>query len=71
MWLVVALLLQTVSSQEEPTPPPFQPPPKPEGDVYFAESFSDAEEVWRLWVRSEATKDGAESDVAKYDGESL
>ena len=48
---------------------PFQPPSRPEGDVYIAESFSDGEEaVWSRWVKSEATKDGADADVAKYDG---
>lgn len=69
-WLVVALLLYVVSCQEveeESTPPPFEPPAKPEGAVYFAESFSDADEVWRVWAKSEATKDGEDS-VSKYDG---
>ena len=71
-WLILAMLMHVVSSQEveeESTPPPFVPPAKPKGEVYFAESFSDAEETWRVWVKSEATKGGAESDVAKYDGE--
>ena len=67
-WIVVAMLLRAASSDgvDKPTPPPFEPPVKPDGDVYFAESFSDAEETWKLWIRSEATKDGGE---AKYDGE--
>lgn len=49
----------------EPTPAPFQPPEKPSGDVYFAESFTDAEKVWKTWVVSRATKEGGD---AKYDG---
>ena len=66
-WLLVALSFQVARGQEEEstTPPPFQPPPKPEGDVYFAESFSDEEGAWKVWIRSEAKKDGAEP---KYDG---
>ena len=85
LWVVVALtvLLQAVSNQEEeeeagdppgnegPTSPPFQPPERPSGDVYFAESFTDEDEVWKRWIPSEATKDGADSDVAKYNGEKL
>jgi len=51
---------------EATTPPPFQPPTKPEGDVYFAESFSNKGDVWGVWVKSEAKKDGGED---KYDGE--
>lgn len=90
VWAVVVLflLLQTVSNQEdlteedlaeeeveetadtskneeEPASPPFQPPSKPSGDVYFAESFTDEEEVWKVWVTSKAT---TEDNVAKYDG---
>lgn len=89
VWVVVvlAVLLQTVSNQqedltdeelevahtkddreassdEEPTDPPFQPPSKPSGDVYFAESFTNEDEVWKFWLTSKATKDG----VAMYDG---
>lgn len=82
LWVAVVLtvLLQTVFNQEDltdeeempgsedegPTSPPFQPPQKPSGDVYFAESFTNEDEVWKVWMPSEATKDG---DVAKYDGE--
>ena len=50
---------------EQPTQPPFQPPERPSGDVYFAEPFTDTAKVWRQWVPSKATKDGGE---AKYDG---
>ncbi len=90
LWVAVILsvLLQTVSNQEDfadeerlntpesegdtpegegPTSPPFQPPERPSGNVYFAESFTDEDEVWKVWTPSEATKDGA----AKYDGEAL
>lgn len=51
----------------EPTPSkaPFQPPEKPSGDVYFAESFTEEDKVWKTWVSSRATKDGGE---VKYDG---
>lgn len=56
---------------EGPTSPPFQPPERPSGDVYFAESFTDEDEVWKRWIPSEATKDGADSDVAKYNGKDL
>lgn len=58
----------SASTKEDSEEPPFQPPPKPSGDVYFAESFSDEEKLWKTWVKSTATKDGADSEVAKYDG---
>lgn len=62
-------LAQEDPGEEPPTRPPFVPPPRPSGDVYFAESFSDGEDaIWKRWVMSEATKDGADDDVAKYNG---
>lgn len=66
--LVVVLCVVAAVVCEEPDVKPFQPPSRPEGDVYIAESFSDGEEVWSRWVKSEATKDGADADIAKYDG---
>lgn len=54
-----------VQKGEESASPPFEPPSKPSGDVYFAESFTNEGEVWKVWVASKATKEGAE---AKYDG---
>lgn len=76
--LSLAVLLQTVSNQEDlteqdeptgspegqPAPPPFKPPAKPSGEVYFAEAFTDEEQVWKTWIPSRA-KDG---DKVKYDG---
>ena len=65
-------LVALVYCQEETTvqekEKPFKPPSRPAGDVYLAESFSDGEDVWTRWIRSEATKDGADADIAKYDG---
>ena len=55
-------------TSEEPASPPFKPPSRPSGDVYLAESFTDEKEVWKVWVPSKATKEGADADVAKYDG---
>jgi len=71
-WIVLALCLSLVMAQEEekekPTKLPFRPPSRPSGDVYFVEPFVDPDEVWRKWVKSAATKEGADSDVAKYNG---
>lgn len=77
--VALAVLLQAVCSQEDPADveqdapkveeeqSPFEPPPaNPSGDVYFAESFSDEEEVWKVWLPSKATKD--DSDEPKYEG---
>lgn len=71
-WIVLALCLSLVMAQEEeeekPTKLPFRPPSRPSGDVYFVEPFVNPDEVWRKWVKSAATKEGADSDVAKYNG---
>lgn len=66
--LLMVWLVGLVCCQDEPEIKPFQPPSRPEGDVYIAESFSDGEGVWSRWVKSEAMKDGADADIAKYDG---
>ena len=68
--LLLIGLVALASCQEETTvkEKPFKPPSHPEGDVYLAESFSDGEEVWTRWIRSKATKEGADADIAKYDG---
>ena len=42
--------------------------PTPQGDVYFAEHFDNPEEFEGRWVRSQAKKDGADEEIAKYDG---
>jgi hypothetical protein len=51
--------------------PVYKPPARPSGDVYFEESFSDSEAVKAHWIKSKAKKDGADADIAKYDGEWL
>jgi len=42
--------------------------PVAKGDVYIAEHFDDEEEFEAKWVRSQAKKDGADDEIAKYDG---
>jgi calnexin len=42
--------------------------PTPKGKVYFAEHFDNLDEFEAKWVRSQAKKDGADEDIAKYDG---
>lgn len=51
--------------------PVYKPPARPSGDVYFEESFSDSKAVKAHWIKSKAKKDGADADIAKYDGEWL
>lgn len=48
--------------------PVYKPPARPSGDVYFEESFSDSKAVKARWIKSKAKKDGADADIAKYDG---
>ena len=78
--VALAVLLQGAYSQEDPADveveqdapkvkeeqAPFEPPAKPSGDVYFAESFTDEEQVWKTWLPSKVTKDN--SDDPKYEG---
>ncbi|GFS20500.1 calnexin-like protein [Elysia marginata] len=42
--------------------------PIPTGDTHFHEPFDTRAEFLKRWVQSQAKKDGAEDDVAKYDG---
>ena len=42
--------------------------PTPQGQVYFAEHFDSPDEFEAKWVRSQAKKDEADEDIAKYDG---
>ena len=51
--------------------PVYKPPTRPSGDVYFEESFSDSKAAKARWIKSKAKKDGADADIAKYDGEWL
>lgn len=48
--------------------PVYKPPQRPSGDVYFEESFSDSKAAKKRWIKSKAKKDGADADIAKYDG---
>lgn len=63
-WVLVfslaGLIVSSQQQQEDDAPPPFQPPARPSGDVYLAESFTDEEEVWKRWITSKATKEGDE-----------
>ena len=71
MLLALALFLvmaQEEESKDKPTKPPFHPPSRPSGDVYLAESFTNPDEVWKTWLKSTATKEGTDSDIAKYNG---
>ena len=46
---VLALSISLVVAQEEEEEekkPEFKPPPRPVGDVYFTESFSEPDAVW-------------------------
>ena len=49
--------------------PVYKPPSRPTGDVYLEESFTDSKAVKARWIKSKAKKDGADADIAKYDGE--
>ena len=71
-WMLVFSLAGLIVSssqqqqQEDDAPPPFQPPARPSGNVYLAESFTDEEEVWKRWITSKATKEG---DEPIYEGD--
>lgn len=42
--------------------------PTPQGHIYFAEHFDVPEESDAKWIRSQAKKEGADEEIAKYDG---
>jgi len=42
--------------------------PLPKGHIFLAEHFDNHDEFEAKWVRSQAKKDGADDDIAKYDG---
>ena len=42
--------------------------PTPNGHIYFAEHFDVPEEFEAKWIRSQAKKEGADEEIAKYDG---
>lgn len=42
--------------------------PKMLPDVYLMETFDDMAMVEKIWVRSQAKKEGVDEDIAKYDG---
>ena len=49
--------------------PVFKPPKRPsKGEVFFEESFSDLTAVKKRWIKSKAKKEGADADIAQYDG---
>ena len=49
--------------------PVFKPPTRPsKGEVFFEESFSDLSAAKKRWIKSKAKKEGADADIAQYDG---
>lgn len=44
--------------------------PNTHPDVFLAEHFDAGDEaVFNRWIRSQAKKDGADDEIAKYDGQ--
>ena len=41
-----------------------------ESDYYFYETFDSLDSFSNTWVKSKAKKEGAEEEIAKYDGNS-
>ncbi|XP_064481946.1 calnexin-like [Ornithodoros turicata] len=73
--LLTLLAIQGIHCEDEETKEKAEPAPeivynipKPAGNVYIAEHFDDLDAFKERWVTSEATKDGAEENIAKYDG---
>lgn len=76
--LLIALVLQGAVCDDEPTEKKVEPAqevvyniPKPVGFSHIAEHFDDLDAFKDRWVLSEATKDGAEENVAKYNGKAI
>jgi len=59
------------ADDEEPEPPKervYYQRPVPRGSTFFVEPFDTRAEFLKKWVQSQAKKDGAEDNIAKYDG---
>ncbi|XP_065159798.1 calnexin isoform X2 [Atheta coriaria] len=66
--------VQDTLSPEEPAPveddfPYTSPVPSNPAAIYLAEHFDDESQFHKLWVKSQAKKEGISEDIAKYDGE--
>ncbi|XP_003387493.1 PREDICTED: calnexin-like [Amphimedon queenslandica] len=68
IFLVLLLAALAASVREDVPRATYVVPNKPPGDIYFWETFNDKDAAQKRWVQSKATKDGADSDIAKYDG---
>ena len=65
---IVTLIQPLLQGEEEaPEEIPYASPAVPR-DAFFAEHFDDPAAFERRWVRSQAKKDGADEEIAKYDG---
>ena len=42
--------------------------PKTPADSYIAETFDDIISFEKVWIKSQAKKDGVDANIAKYDG---
>jgi len=61
-----------VTVEDEPTPdvdiPYTSPTPVDPSRVYLADHFDDESKFNKLWIKSQAKKEGISEDIAKYDG---
>ncbi|CAK8674977.1 unnamed protein product [Clavelina lepadiformis] len=65
--LILIAVWQSGSAEEKPSAPKYSTP-RPSGKSYFAEPF-DSDDALESWVHSKATKEGVDSDIAKYNGQ--
>lgn len=63
LWLLAASLACGQASEEYQYKSPI-----PAGNAFLAEHFDNPEEFAEKWIGSEALKEDADSDIAKYDG---
>ena len=65
-----AIVTQDEDPAEEPVEIPYTSPTVGNKGhrVYFAEHFDNPEEFEARWVRSQTKKEGADEEIAKYDG---
>jgi len=59
---------QSASSPDIEEDPIVYATPKSPPNAYLAETFDDLASFQKTWRQSQAMKDGAEADIAKYDG---